>query len=76
MADPRQVEAWFEEFEPQLVKEVDFLWWPQLLPLTVGKDMVTDNNAKRLARRLVASLRWAKQWRGPNAAPQHPPYST
>ena len=28
MADLRQVDMWFKEFEPQLLEDVDFLWWP------------------------------------------------
>ena len=48
VADPRQVEAWFTECEPQLEEDVDFPWWPQLLPLMVGQDKVADNNARKL----------------------------
>ena len=45
-ADLRQVDKLFEEFEPQLLEDVDFPWWPQVLPLTVGEDRVMDKNAK------------------------------
>ena len=31
-ADLRQVNTWFEEFEPQLVQDVDFLWCPRSFP--------------------------------------------
>ena len=70
--DMRQVKAWFEEFKPQLEEEVDFPWWPQVLPLTVGEDKVADKNAKRLAQRLTSSWRWVKQLKGPRFCPPVP----
>ena len=32
VAGLRQVKTWFKEFEQQLVEDVDFLWWSQVLP--------------------------------------------
>ena len=59
MADPQQIEAWFKETESRLVETTDFLWWPQLFPLTTGQDKIADENARKLACCLVASWQWA-----------------
>ena len=68
-ADPWQIEAWFTETKLWLVETIDFPWWPQLLPLTVGQDKVADKNARKLACCLIVSWRWAKQQRGVGSCP-------
>ena len=71
-SNPHQVSTWFEEVQPQLQLEVDCPWWPQALLLTEGEDKVTDENMKKLARRLVASWKWIKQLRGAMFCPLTP----
>ena len=58
-ANPWQIGAWFKETESRLVETTDFLWWPQLFPLTTGQDKIADENARKLACCLVASWQWA-----------------
>ena len=74
MTDPRQVDTWFKEFEPHLQEDMDYPWWLKVLPLTEGEDEVTDENAKKLARRLAASWRWIKQLRRPMFCPPYTYY--
>ena len=71
-SDPHQVSTWFTEVKQQLQEEADYPWWPQVLPLTEGEGDVADENAERLARRLVVSWRWIKQFKGVMICPLAP----
>ena len=70
--DPWNVRLWFADMEWQLQEEADYPWWPQVLPLTSGVDAAAEECARQLARRLVASWIWTKQFWGLGLCPPVP----
>ena len=47
--DPRNVKLWFADMERQLQEEVDYPWWPQVLPLTSGVGAAAEESTQKLA---------------------------
>ena len=70
--DPRNIRLWFADMEWQLQEEADYPWWPQILPLTSGVGTAAEESARQLARQLIASWIWTKQFQGPGLCPPAP----